>query len=44
MVEGKELPSQERIREKETYKYLEILEEDTTKKVEMKEKKKKKLS
>ena len=42
MIEGIELPNQEKIRtfgEKETYKYLEILEADTIKHAEMKEKK-----
>ena len=41
MTEGIELPNQEKIRmlgEKETYKYLGILEADTIKQVEMKEK------
>ena len=45
MTEGIELPNQEKIRmlgEKKTYKYLEILEADTIKQVEMKEKKIKK--
>ena len=45
MTEGIELPNQEKIRtfrEKETYKYLEILEADTIRQVEMKEKKLKK--
>ena len=40
MTEGIELPNQEKIktfREKETYKYLGILEADTIKQVEMKE-------
>ena len=40
MTVGIELPNQEKIRtlgEKETYKYLGILEPDTTKQVEMKE-------
>ena len=40
MTEGMELPNQEKIRtlgEKETYKYLGILEADTIKQVEMKE-------
>ena len=40
MTEGTELPDQEKIwtlREKETYKYLGILEANTTKQVEMKE-------
>ena len=44
LTEGMELPSQEKIRtleEKKTYKYLEILEADTIKQVEMKEKTKK---
>ena len=39
--QGIELPNQEKIRtlgEKETYKYLAILEADTIKQVEMKEK------
>ena len=37
-MEGIELPNQERIKtfgEKENYKYLEILETDTTKQIEM---------
>ena len=41
MTEGIELPNQEKIRtlgEKENYKYLGILEVDTIKQVEMKEK------
>ena len=41
ITDGKELPKQDKIRtlkEKETFKYLGILEADTTKKVEMKEK------
>ena len=41
MTDRMELPNQEKIRtlgEKETYKYLEILEADTIKQVEMKEK------
>ena len=40
-IKGIELPNQEKIRmlrEKETYKYLGILEVDTIKQVEMKEK------
>ena len=44
MTEGIELPIQEKMRalgEKETYKYLGILETDTIKQVEMKEKIKK---
>ena len=44
MTEKIELPNQEKIRtlgEKETYKYLGILEADTIKQVEMKEKIKK---
>ena len=44
MIEGIELPNKEKIRtlgEKETYKYLEILEADTIKQVETKEKVKK---
>ena len=44
MTEGIELPNQDKIRtlgEKETYKYLRILETDTTKHTEMKEKMKK---
>ena len=44
MTEGTELPNQERIRtprEKETYKYLEILKTDIIKQAEMKEKIKK---
>ena len=41
LTDGMELPIQERIwtfEEKETYKYLVILEADTTKQVDMKEK------
>ena len=41
MTEGMELPNQEKIRtlgEKETYKYLVILEADAIKKLEMKDK------
>ena len=41
ITEGIELPNQEKIRtleEKKTYKYLRILEVDTIKQVEMKEK------
>ena len=41
MMEGTELPNQEKfrtLREKKTYKYLGILEADTIKEVEMKEK------
>ena len=41
MIEGMELPKKEKIRmlgEKETYKYLEILEADNIKQIEMKEK------
>ena len=44
LIDGMELPSQDKIRtlgEKETYKYLGILEADTIKQVEMKEKIKK---
>ena len=41
MTEGIELPNQEKIREKGTYKYLGILEADTIKHVGMKEKIKK---
>ena len=40
IIEGVELPNQEKLRtlgEKETYKYLGILEADTIKQVEMKE-------
>ena len=40
MMEGMELPNQEKIRilgKKETYKYFGILEADTIKQVEMKE-------
>ena len=47
ITEGVELPNQVVIRtlwEKETYKYLEILEADTIKQVEMKEEKKLKRS
>ena len=47
MTEGKELPNQEKIRmlgEKETYKYLGILEADGIKQSEMKEKNKKSIS
>ena len=43
-INGMELPSQDKIRtlgEKETYKYLGILEADTIKKVQMKDKIKK---
>ena len=42
LIEGMELPNQDKIKtlgEKETYKYLGILEADTIKQVEMKEKK-----
>ena len=45
MTDGMELPNQDKIRTPEengTYKYLGILEADTRKKVEMKEKKNKK--
>ena len=41
LMDGMELPNQEKIkafREKETYKYLGILEADTIKQVDMKEK------
>ena len=41
MTDGMELPNQDRIRtfaENETYKYLGILEADTIKRVEMKDK------
>ena len=41
ITDGPELPSQDKIRtlgEKETYKYLDILEADTIKHVEMKDK------
>ena len=41
LTDGMELPNQDKIRtlgEKETYKYLDILESDTIKQVEMKEK------
>ena len=44
LTDGMDLPNQEKIRtlrEKETYKYLGILEADTIKQVEMKEKIKK---
>ena len=44
LTDGMELPNQDKIktlREKETYKYLGILEADTIKQVEMKEKIKK---
>ena len=44
LTDGMELPDQDKIRtigEKEMYKYLGILEADTIKQVEMKEKKKK---
>ena len=47
MTEGIELPNQEKTRtlwEKETYKYLGILEADTIKHAEMKEKNKKRIS
>ena len=42
MMEGRDQPNQEKIRtirEKESYKYSEILEADTIKQSEMKEKK-----
>ena len=45
MIEGMELPTQEKIQtfgEKNTYKYLEILEAATVKQAELKEKKLKK--
>ena len=44
LTDGMELPNQDKIRtprEKETYKYLDILEVDTIKQVDMKEKIKK---
>ena len=44
MTDGMELPNKDKIRtlgEKETYKHLEILEADTIKQVEMKDKIKK---
>ena len=47
LTNGMELPNQEKIRslgEKETYKYLGILEADTIKQVEMKEKLRKSIS
>ena len=47
MTEGTELPNQGKVRtfrEKETYKYLGILEADTIKQAEMREKKEKKIS
>ena len=47
MIEGIELQNQEKIRmlgEKETYKYLKILEVEAIKQVEMKEKIKKSIS
>ena len=47
LIDGMKLPSQDKIRalgEKETYKYLGILEADTIKKVEMKDKIKKRIS
>ena len=47
MTDGMELPNQDKIRtfgEKETYKYLDILEADTIKQVEMKEKLRKNIS
>ena len=47
MTDGIELPKQDKIRtlgEKETCKYLDILEADTTKQEEMKEKFKKNIS
>ena len=47
MTEGIEIPNQEKVRtlgEKETYKYLEILEADIIKQMEMKEKIKKRVS
>ena len=47
MTDGMELPNQDKIRtlgEKESYKYLSILEADTTKQVESKDKIKKNIS
>ena len=47
MTDGMELKNQDKIRtlaENETYKYLGILEADTIKQVEMKEKNKKNIS
>ena len=47
LTDGIELPNQNKIRtlgEKETYKYLDILEADTIKQVEMKDKIKKEYS
>ena len=47
LIDGMELLSQDKIitlREKETYKYLGILETDTIQQVEMKDKIKKKIS
>ena len=47
MTDGMELPNQDKIRtlgENETYKYLGILEADTIKQVEMKDKIKKNIS
>ena len=47
LTEGMELPNQDKIRtlgEKETYKYLGILEDETIKQVEMKEKSRKNIS
>ena len=47
MADGKEIPSQDKIRtlgEKETYKYLSILEADIMKRQEMKDKIKKNIS
>ena len=38
IMEGIELPNPEKIRVKENYKYLEILEADTTKQADMREK------
>ena len=43
MTEGAELPNQIVIEEKKTYKYLGILEADTIKQVEIKEKDKKRV-
>ena len=47
LTDGMELPNQDKIRtlrEKETYKYLGILEADTIKQVEMKEKNQERVS
>ena len=47
LTNGMELPNQDKVKrfaENETYKYLEILEADTFKQVEMKEKNSKRIS